>query len=692
MSSAVLIAKYLGVEKQTELIEKLSLEINDSEENVEVLIELLDGFNLDEHPELYLNILKYCQGRLLNEDDYETVLKFLIKIPELRNEVVEHMVDLLKTYIKTQIYYFHPDVASAPLTNEESTLVFKYLEVLFQEDFVGSSDIDRVLLLFLGVSDRDIANLTSKLLRWRMKYIVDNIPERLIWDVIFILQKTDKDFHKSHSFILWLGYANTNLAKSAVFQQVIQTNEYWLLLQQGLISDSHEYRKFSLSILECSLEYLVEWSRFMTLYEILGIDTSLNQAEAGRNDITGLISPRALIPPSWGWCLLSTGLKASLESVRRFTLKLLLSIPHENLYLIKHGLPIFERAFLPNLMSASNLNIKVLYRQYGGNLTAEEDAQDIALSILKVLAEAKDSYGPSRIVVLHGLLEGLNDRKVLKFGSQTEGEILQTYHDTLILRLLLQFQTNDATAFFNSLNKFVKFNGFKLLRDNEALIRTPSLALAFTDKEIGRLHVLEDCLLRMRLFNKIYRASSDPAFDLSKTSRWYYKLKDEIFAEYYRTLQTTFERALPKDIKPVLEVLNAIAYNYLESTENPECIYEIPIAFNEEVSDLLVKFGLSVLKALPTKDAFLRAPVILGKIYDNEIAASPDSDIYTDVYGEEEIKYRCRGRVDSNALYSILLSVCDKIEINLDVLLDRLASDPSPMARSYAEWIIALSY
>ena len=38
----------------------------------------------------------------------------------------------------------------------------------------------------------------------------------------------------------------------------------------------------------------------MTLYEIIAIDTSLNQAEAGQNDITGLISPTSLIPSSWG--------------------------------------------------------------------------------------------------------------------------------------------------------------------------------------------------------------------------------------------------------------------------------------------------------------------------------------------------------------------------------------------------------
>ena len=84
MSSALLIAKYLGVDKRTELIEQLCSELKDTQDNVEVLIELLDGFNLDEHLDLYQNILQFCQTKLLDEEDFEIILKFLTKIPELR--------------------------------------------------------------------------------------------------------------------------------------------------------------------------------------------------------------------------------------------------------------------------------------------------------------------------------------------------------------------------------------------------------------------------------------------------------------------------------------------------------------------------------------------------------------------------------------------------------------------------------
>lgn len=986
MSSALLIAKYLGVDKRTELIEQLCSELKDTQDNVEVLIELLDGFNLDEHLDLYQNILQFCQTKLLDEEDFEIILKFLTKIPELRKELVEYMVCLMKVYIKNQVYYFHPELTKAiPLsttndlketsvTNEDLILIFKYLEALFQENFVENSEIDYVLLAFLGIDDRDIANLTSKLLRWRMSSIAKDIDEQLIWKIIFTLLKTNQDFHKSHAFILWLRYVNTNLTDSKIFQELIHDDEYWLLLQDGLISDSHEYRKFCLSILQCSLEsintnfknnyvswditqrekYLKEWSRFMTLYEILGIDTSLNQAEAGKNDMTGLISPKALIPPSWGWCLLSTGLNASLESVRRFTLKLLLSIPHDNLYLIKHGLPIFERAFLPHLMNASNLNIKVidgkLDCEYAyqlkyfissivERLSAEQDVQDVTLSILKVLAGLKDSYSPSRILVLHGLLDGLQGRKLLKFGvhdiplailfeANSEGEIFAKYHDTLTLRLLLHFKFDDRSLFFANLNKVIKYNGYKLLRDNKSLIEeyldTMSLedaladsdiqhqvlAICFTNKDISsfletcedlllakllesgcrtaelkkfedRLQglinseetevikalsnaefnfsvtseillelwmrikeetqsdskdVLEASLYKMRLLNQIYEASPNVPFEdstavvefnkimlansheLSKTARFFYKLKDEIWGEYYKLLQISCERTGVKDIKSILQVLNpgttnlkanvsmvSVLYDYLELTEQPECVYDIveflcelwlnisaiklklhalslhvlliktffhpKVVFNSESKNMMIQFGLSIIGGSDTRRRFLPTlatsltkcqlynaiefeklewlpevlikaylvhqpkmhffilPVILAKIYDREISFDKNSDIYTEVYGEAEISARVKILAIFNSikskelsqnihdyiienqedfhlfkplrstdsyeewirmqLYSIVLSLSSNIEIDLDIFLERIAIEPSPMVRSYIEWIIS---
>jgi len=1031
MSSALLIAKYLGAEKQAELIENLLVDIQkentENDHNVEVLIELLDGFDLDKYPQFYNQILNFCNKKLLLENELEIILKFVYKIPQLKQDILERIIQLLYGYIKEQIYYFNQqliklipisivdnrqDSTIDSITSDELILLFQFLQSLFTtttttagNDDTINLEIDYLLLLFLGINDKQISNVTSKLLRWRMNSISQKIEGQLIWDIIFTLESTNLEFHKSHAYILWLRYLNTGLIANDTFQTIIQKSDYWKSLQQGLISDSHEYRKFSLSILQVSLtsintdlnndyivweitdkqKYLNEWSRYMTLYEIIAIDTSLNQAEAGQNDITGLISPTSLIPSSWGWCLLSTGLQATLESVRKFTLRLLLSIPSENLYLIKHGLPILEKAFLPNLMNASNLNVKItsndkLDCEYAyqlknyicnmvKNLSTDQEFQDITLSILRVLADLKDSYGPSRILVLHGLYDGLNHqanrKQVLQYGihdipllvlfeKKCEGEIYERYHQALNLRLLLNFKL-DIKSFLSTLNKFIKHNGFELLKENHQLFTNyiqdvpiekfmshqelgdcgpeyKALFLGITDKDIGAVleeesqekdlllaklfasglkttelkkfnsrlqklvllddmeiiqtlsqaefeligipdnedisklwetikneiqsneyRILEECLYKFRLFNQIYKNSTfqfenittiidfhrimlNNSYETSKTSRFFYKLKDEILGEYYTTLNLTFEKTTTNtnasiSISAILDVLNPgivqnkanynmvnLLYHYLEITETPESIYQIveflsELWFNlsatrlklqalplhlsiiktffhpkvvfskvdkdeeeEEdiiISDMLHKFGISIIENskvrrsfLPTltlclsncqiqnqkqfesyqwipellikayliyqpKAHFFILPIILADIYDKQVAINSNSNIYHQVYGDEEISARINllaifNSIKSSSftqsvydyiidnqqyfhlfkplkstdaleewtrmqLYSIILSLSDNLtNIDLDIFLARLATEPSPMVRSYIEWIIAL--
>lgn len=71
--------------------------------------------------------------------------------------------------------------------------------------------------------------------------------------------------------------------------------------------------------------------------------------------------------------------------------------------------------------------------------------------------------------------------------------------------------------------------------------------------------ILEECLYKFRLFNQIYKHSTfqfesistiidfykimlNNSYETSKTSRFFYKLKNEILGEYYSTLNITFEK------------------------------------------------------------------------------------------------------------------------------------------------------
>ncbi|EGW35518.1 uncharacterized protein SPAPADRAFT_58751 [Spathaspora passalidarum NRRL Y-27907] len=165
---------------------------------------------------------------------------------------------------------------------------------------------------------------------------------------------------------------------------------------------------------------------------------------------------------------------------------------------------------------------------------------------------------------------------------------------------------------------------------------------------------------------------------------------------------------------------------------------------NEEVSELLVKFSESVIangitrrSLLPelTKcilnyeqeldwlvpvliDAFLvyqlrnnsfRLESIISRIYDEQISLTK-SDIYADTYGDEEISARVNlmaifnsikklfnivNNVDSIEtwnriqLWTIVLSIVDKVSIDYKLILNMIETDKSPMIRVYLEWILS---
>lgn len=92
------------------------------------------------------------------------------------------------------------------------------------------------------------------------------------------------------------------------------------------------------------------------------------------------------------------------------------------------------------------------------------------------------------------------------------------------------------------------------------------------------IEFLKSVLYKFRLFNQIYKNSTfqfenittiidfhrimlNNSYETSKTSRFFYKLKDEILGEYYTTLNLTFEKTTTNtnasiNISAILDVLN----------------------------------------------------------------------------------------------------------------------------------------
>ncbi|KAI3405575.2 hypothetical protein KGF56_001593 [Candida oxycetoniae] len=551
---AGLISKYLDDERRSELIESVAKLLDENEENVELLIELLsvgDNNNSFEKTSSSCNSLnaieQYIQKYLLQGTHNEAIARLVHAIPVLQQGFIARVTRLLLSYISQckshfdpaylQIFEFSKSQETSSFDDEllrllelsdddELLRLLELMEVVFKSEsedegetaYIKATNLDHLLLLLLGIDEKQISDKVSSLLRWRIGSLANDKEGdfNLFWKVVFTLKSLSKPAHCiHHSYRMWLRYLS--FTKNAKMQQLFQEEYYWAGIQTGLSSDSREIRKFALSILTLTIKsinvnlqnryfrwntdekqfYLDEWARFITLYEILAIDTSLHQAEAGIKDISNLISTKSAIPPSWGWGLLAIGFKATIESVRKFTMRLLLSIPPENLYLIRSALSTLEKDLLPNLMMASHLNVRTVdgipecgYVQKLRNfifnmikyLNDDTDCQNVAYSILKVLAETRDGFAPARILVLQGMLEGLSKRKVLLYGihdipllelieKESDSNFHKTYIQTLNLRLLLNFE-HDLPNFLKALSRFVKFNGYAILHQNLSIIRS----------------------------------------------------------------------------------------------------------------------------------------------------------------------------------------------------------------------------
>ncbi|ODV78144.1 uncharacterized protein CANTADRAFT_54915 [Suhomyces tanzawaensis NRRL Y-17324] len=519
------LTKYLGSEVQVQLATDLSQKLSEDIEHVQALYDLLDVVDLNDHHEIHSAILEYFTDAIYSSESskYEYAAKYIQKVPRLRQDILSKISKSLHQYISQNINWFIPEFSSIleiqidrddsiEISNQEVISLFQFLEYLLTITEKNMEILDPVILMFLGINDETINSLMTQLLRWRIDDITNSIGSFKIWEIIFTLEATGVKSHKSNGFILWLRYLNSpNFVADKTFEEVALKSNYWGVLQNGLSSVSHEHRKFCLSILQLSVQsikfdisndyitwntsessiHLEEWSRYTTLFEVMGVDTSLHQAVAGSNDIIGLISSNSLIHPSWGFCLLSTGFKATMDSVKKFSLNLLLSIPPEHLYLMKYGLPFLEQIYLPYAMSAHLFIVRNVDGfskcEFGdrlsnfiaslvSNLRTNDEYELVLGSIMKVLENLKESFDPARIYVTRGIVKGLGDKQVLKFGvhdkillklfeNTSEGDLFETACQTLNLQILLHFELSE-TQFIETLDKFVKLNGYKLVNDN----------------------------------------------------------------------------------------------------------------------------------------------------------------------------------------------------------------------------------
>lgn len=524
MTALSAVAAHLLAIQRLSLATELANDLANSE-NVFALCEIAEYLETNDILGIYTHIWKFYEHILAANSTenafYEPIATLASAFPRLYRDIMTVISERLSLYAITSPGYFVPKFnekilpegleyvskhLEKPLQDTiEAILVF--LDVLFAKgqppEASWAQEVDSALICLLGASN--LAEKASLVLRWRATTFAGlNSKSVFLWDAIYALIETGGKFHRRHAYVLWLRIlASTELTEGAFFQGIVlPTEKYWNAIQTGLSSELQELRKLSLSVLQLSIlsisgsfsnvlftweqskrvQYETEWRRYATLFEILGVDTSLHQAEAAINDIVALISPLSLLHPSWGLCLLGTGFRATMDSVRKFSLHVLFSIPPENLHLLQHGLGLLEEMFLPYAMQALHFCARNgdngldcvhgnTLQRFVGDLAVNGD---VALTVLRVLDSMRDAYDPARIYVATGLLQGLKrpilDHKkhssVLRLAERVaEGPIFGEAEKTIVLRLLTKFAFTGVAPFISSLETFVRLNGFTLVKD-----------------------------------------------------------------------------------------------------------------------------------------------------------------------------------------------------------------------------------
>ena len=403
--------------------------------------------------------------RLFNEKYYDTIV-----------------IHFVKRVINT------PDDESKSTTDEEIVILLTFLERLFltacEISSLSDKDLEELLLHLQGSNIESIAVESGKLMRWIYPNIVKHStldPEfdRITWTSIQYIYDTIGIYEWKERNVLCfqLRYLTVEKDLSTELLKFIKKDEYWFQIQLALNHKVHENRKLGLSILKLTIQRLNEisetfktkffswnptsnrafvesWKKFTTLYEIVALDTSINQIQAARQDILNLFKDDN-IENSWNLILFSTGLHASMESVRKYVLSLVFQV--ENIVSFSTNLEILRDTILPAAMQAQFYNVGQDDCSYGDLvsdfvsqlLLTSDNRADIITSIMELLIKEGTSFDPSRIYVSYGILKYLEATKLNKLSSQNlsqlrklfefecEEEIFEMSLQTIYLKMLL---------------------------------------------------------------------------------------------------------------------------------------------------------------------------------------------------------------------------------------------------------------
>lgn len=459
---------------------------------------------------------------LLSEDDeFCLLLKFGINIPDIRKLLNKYILDVLSNYIHTsknrlfEEKYFltmiKPLLADIKdistnhefLEDEQIVLLLQLLEVIYMEDDKdtdNSSEItntDTYLVSLLTCNVESVALQSSKLMRWRHKVVhqqccISDKFDQALWPcLIEVYTDNNASNWKLKNTLTFLLRCLMNKKISPKLVTFLQTEHFWIGLQLALDHTIHEYRKLALSLLKLSIQILTmensqisssfvtqffkwdptqsnqissSWKKFVTLYEMFALDSSLNQIQAARQDVVNLFNDQ-FIDGRWGLILFSTGLKSSMESVRKYVMYLMLDVKDRSVFSL--NLPLLRSTLLPPVMLAhffkaecDHISIPHANICKHGDLVSQlfydiintapvNSRSAVVETLLYLLIDFGTAFDPARIYASYG---------IFRYVKETNNKIIKSVHIPLLQKLFefeceeQVFETTMKTILFKLLN------------------------------------------------------------------------------------------------------------------------------------------------------------------------------------------------------------------------------------------------
>ncbi|OCL06382.1 hypothetical protein AOQ84DRAFT_411125 [Glonium stellatum] len=265
-----------------------------------------------------------------------------------------------------------------------------------------------------------------------------------IWHRIcdLLSQPSNSDF-SGNAFRLWFRWIYQT-GRFGPCQRYLQNDEYWALVQAGLLLGHSEQRKLCLSILRGSLPlleksiftdhmciiferrkaYKIQYEKYCTLFETVVLDRYPNQVMECRGDLSNLMSTDSLIHPSWMSTLLTAALGSRIQDgIRKiigfwyieFVSNSQDSLETQQEFLLKGFLPWATQGFL--FTSTISTSRKFTSCIHGNNLSnliksfirrrSDSKRRFLMREIFKFILEKNGNLFPHAILYIQeGLLEG----------------------------------------------------------------------------------------------------------------------------------------------------------------------------------------------------------------------------------------------------------------------------------------------